>query len=124
MWKVTMDPHFPFNLPSCNDYGSSYPEISFGPPTPRMSSSPPLRSLEYPCLPSILKPRNITSPENKPVQEKGADTTKAQPLYKQILAMVKQLEKDCPERPISITLSSRDFQKLMNDLKYSESDQK
>ncbi len=119
-----MNPHFPFNLPGCNDYGSSYPQISFGPPTPRMSSSPPLRSLEYPRLPSIPKPRDITPPENKPVQENGVGTAKAQPLYEQTLAMIKQLEKECPERPISITLSSRDFQKLMDDLKYSESDQK
>ena len=74
----------------------------------------------------MLKLRNITPPEDKPTQDmEPADTPKAaQPQYEQALAAVKQLNKECPERPVSLTLSGRDFHRLMEDLGYDKSDQK
>lgn len=116
-----MDSNFSPNL------GSSYSQIDFAhhyPPTPRISPGPPLRGLESPRPQPTVKPRNITPPDDNSVHDKALDDVNAQFVYEQNLAMIKQLEKDRPERPVSTTISSRNFQRLMNDLDYYETDKK
>lgn len=119
-----------FNFPDLvahNGYGDSHREarlIDHSPPTPRASVSPNPRFFQPPRPQSSLKPRNITPPEHPPILNDAPCLPKDQPLYEEALAMVKQLEKIRPERPVSMTMSCGDFSKLMTDLKYYESNQK
>ena len=126
-----MDSHFFSGLLDLNDHGPSNPQIHFTshyprPPTPRMSSNPPLRSLKHSRPVPMLKPRNITPPEEKSTQvtESSTSSEAAQPQYEQTLARVKELEKQCPERPVSFMLSCKDFFRLTEDLGYGESNRR
>ena len=66
----------------------------------------------------------MTPTEDEPVQSSALGGATTPYRYEETLAMVKQVEKERPERPVSITLPSRAFYRLMDDLKYFESDKK
>ena len=74
----------------------------------------------------MLKPRNITPPEDKltQVMEPYSSSEATQLQYEQTLIAVKKLEEERPERPVLLTLSYKDFSRLMKDLSYDKSDQK
>lgn len=66
----------------------------------------------------------MTPAQHDPVQGNALGGATTQHRYEQTLARVKQLEKDHPERPESIRLWRRNFDRLMDELGYPESDQK
>ena len=128
-----MESHFSSDRFGCYDYGPSHPQVRLAGyfprshfPTPPTSPSPPLRSLQHSQSLPMLKPRNITPPEDKltQVMESSSSSEATQSQYEQTLVTVKKLEEEHPERPVLLTLSCRDFSRLMKDLSYDESDQK
>ena len=74
----------------------------------------------------MLKSCNITPSEDKLTQviESYSSSEATQLQYEQTLITVKKLKKKHPKRLILLTLSYKDFSRLMKNLSYDKSDQK
>lgn len=96
------------------------------------SLNPPLQySLAPPQIPTFnidLKPSQISASNEESIPNKSivkpAAASKSEFSYEQTLAKMKRLEKEHQERPVSFTLSGRNYLRLQEDLKLDESEKR
>lgn len=123
-----MEPSFHAGFLGRDDYvlpsPGNFPESYRRPLTPRLSQSPPTRSHKF--TNQLPTTRKITPPEEHPAKSLRPPPASniACETYEDKLAMVKRLNKERLERPVSLNLSSKEFTRLLEDTGYERSEQR